>query len=70
MGAARRPARGDEAPVPPAAPKLEPARVRPRHRGMIASFLAILESYLASLPSRDFSIDLASGAVEDRFTSA
>lgn len=38
----RRPARGDEAPVPPAAPKLEPARVRPRHRGMIASFLAIV----------------------------
>ncbi|WP_336813276.1 metallophosphoesterase family protein [Bosea sp. MMO-172] len=36
----------------------------------IASFLAILESYLASLPSRHFSIDLATGAVEDRFTSA
>lgn len=36
----------------------------------IASFLAILESYLSSLPSRDFAIDLATGAVEDRFISA
>jgi 3',5'-cyclic AMP phosphodiesterase CpdA len=36
----------------------------------IASFLAILESYLASLPSRDFSIDLTTGTVEDRFISA
>lgn len=31
-----------------------------------ARFLAILESYLASLPSRHFGIDLATGAVEDR----
>ncbi len=36
----------------------------------IASFLAILESYLASLPSRDFSIDLANGVVEERPVSA
>ena len=36
----------------------------------IASFLAIPESYLASLPSRDFSIDLATGAVEERPVSA
>lgn len=36
----------------------------------IASFLAILESYLASLPSRHFGINLATGAVEDRSISA
>lgn len=42
-GRPRRPARGDEAPAAPAAPpKIEPARVRPRHRGMIASFLALV----------------------------
>lgn len=37
----RRPAWSDEAPVPSAA-QIEPARVRPRHRGMIASFLALV----------------------------
>jgi len=32
----------------------------------IASFLAIAESYLSSLPSRDFTVDLTTGEISTR----